>query len=112
MNAFEEAAPRLAAVIRLWAARIAGTLMFLLFLAFFFREGSPELAQFTSAERLQALALAALFFGLPIAWKRRSAAVSVLAALAVFLLLNTNEISGRPPLLTPSLHPDNGRVGN
>ena len=68
MSAFEAASWR-AAVIGRWTARIAGTLMFLLFLAFFFGEGPPALSRLTSAERLQALGVAALFLGLPIAWK-------------------------------------------
>ena len=68
MNALEAASWR-AAVIGRWTARIAGTLMFLLFLTFFFGEGPPDLSRLTSAERLQMLGLAALFLGLPIAWK-------------------------------------------
>jgi len=43
--------------------------MFLLFLAFFFGEGPPDLSRLTSAERIQALAMVALFLGLVIAWK-------------------------------------------
>lgn len=169
MNAFEAASWR-AAVIGRWTARIAGTLMFFFFLAFFFGEGPPDLSRLTSAERLQALGVAALFFGLPIAWKweglgglitvagfgflaaisatnvhmwvlyvpaltgaahlaswgrlrmaapnriapwrlPRFVAVSLLAALAVFILLCANEIFGQPPLMTPALHPENGLVG-
>ena len=42
----------------------------------------------------------------------RSAAVSLLAALAVFLLLCANEMFGQPPLMTPTLHPGDGLAGN
>jgi hypothetical protein len=170
MNAFESVSWR-AAVIGRWTACIAGTLMFLLFLAFFFGEGTPDLSRLTLGERLQALGVAALFIGLPIAWKweglgglitvagfgflaaisannmhrwvlfvpaltgaahlaiwerlRMAAptslvpwrlpgfiAVTLLAALAVFVLLCANEIFGQPPLMTPTLHPDNGLVGS
>jgi hypothetical protein len=43
--------------------------MFLLFLAFLFGEGPPDLSRLTLLERLQAPGVAGLFFGLPIAWK-------------------------------------------
>jgi hypothetical protein len=52
-----------------WTACIVGTLLFLLFLAFFFGEGPPDLSRLTSTERLQSLGVAALFLGLMIAWK-------------------------------------------
>jgi hypothetical protein len=68
MNALVVASWR-AAVIGRWTARIAGTLLFLLFLAFFFGEGPPDLSRLSSAERIQALGVAALFVGLPAAWK-------------------------------------------
>jgi len=68
MNAFELVSWR-AAVIGRWTACIAGTLRFLFFLAFFFGEGPPDLSRLTLDERLQALGVAAVFFGLPIAWK-------------------------------------------
>ena len=68
MSAFQIASWR-AAVIGRWTACILGTLMFLLFLAFFFGEGPPDLSRLTSTERLQFLGMAALFLGLVIAWK-------------------------------------------
>jgi hypothetical protein len=170
MNALEAASWR-AAIIGRWTARIAGMLMFLLFLGFFFGEGPPHLSRLTPAERLQALGVAALFSGLPIAWKweglgglitvasfaflatisatylhlwafclpalagsvhlaswgrlrmvapaglvawhlPRSVVVSLLAALAVFLLLCTNEIFSQPPLMTTVLRPDSSLVGD
>jgi hypothetical protein len=52
-----------------WIARIAGTLMFLLFLAFVFGEGPPDLSRLTWFERVQAVGIATLFLGLPLAWK-------------------------------------------
>ena len=68
MSAFQIASWR-AAVIGRWTACILGTPMFLLFLAFFFGEGPPDLSRLTSTERLQFLGMAALFLGLVIAWK-------------------------------------------
>jgi len=58
-----------AAVIGRWTARIAGALMLLLFLAFFFGEGPPNVSRLTSTERVQFLGMAGLFLGLAIAWK-------------------------------------------
>src|ERR1039458_6092362 len=148
-----------------WTARLAGTLLFLFFVAFFFGEGPPHLSMLTSTERLQFLCIAGLFLGLAIAWKweglgglvtvagytflvaidashlrmwalcapavvgamhiaswgrlrvgqpaglvpwtvPRSVVMSLVAALAVFLLLCANEMFGQPPLMTPPLHPD------
>src|ERR1035438_4406558 len=68
MSALQVASWRVAVVGR-WTACIAGTLLFLLFLAFFFGEGPPEISRLTSTERLQFLGIAALFLGLAIAWK-------------------------------------------
>jgi hypothetical protein len=68
MHAFQVATWR-AAVIGRWTARIAGTLMLLLFLAFFFGEGPPEFSRLTTAERLQWFGLTTTFLGLAIAWK-------------------------------------------
>ena len=169
MNALQIASWRIAVAGR-WTARILGTLMFLLFLAFFFGEGPPHLSSLTSTERLQFLCIADLFLGLVIAWKweglgglitvaafsflvainanhlrmwalcvpaivgamhiaswarlrvgvparlapwhvPRSAVISLVAALVVFLLLCANEMFGQPPLMTPTLHPDSGLLG-
>ncbi|MGA3020110.1 MAG: hypothetical protein ABSF62_23575 [Bryobacteraceae bacterium] len=169
MNALQIASWRVAVAGR-WTARIAGTLLFLLFLAFFFGEGPPHLSSLTSTERLQFLCMAALFLGLVIAWKweglgglltvagfiflvailashlrmwalcvpaivgavhiaswgrlrmgapaglapwhvSRSVVISLVAVLAVFLLLCANEMFGQPPLMTPTLHPDSGLLG-
>src|ERR1039457_3438524 len=169
MHALEIVSWRVAVAGR-WTARILGTLMFLLFLAFFFGEGPPHLSSLTSTERLQFLCIADLFLGLVIAWKweglgglitvaafsflvainanhlrmwalcvpaivgavhiaswarlrvgvpaglapwhvPRSAVISLVAALAVFLLLCANEMFGQPPLLTPTLRPDSGLLG-
>ena len=68
MSALQVASWR-AAVAGRWTACIAGTLLFLLFLAFFFGEGPPDLSRLTSTERLQFLGIAALFLGLVISWK-------------------------------------------
>lgn len=159
-----------AAVIGRWTARIAGALIFLLFLAFFFGEGPPDFSRLTSTERLQFLGIAGLFLGLVIAWKweglgglitvagfacvaavsgvnprawalwipaiagaahiaswgrlragapaglvpwriPRSVVLSLLSALAVFLLLCANEMFGQPPWMTPALHPDSDLMG-
>src|SRR5271157_432992 len=169
MNALQIASWRVAVAGR-WTALIVGTLLFLLFLAFFFGEGPPHLSSLTSTERVQFLCIAALFLGLMIAWKweglgglltvagfvflvaidashfrmwalrvpaivgavhvaswsrlrlgapagltpwrlPRSVAISLAAALAVFLLLCANEMFGQPPLMTPTLHPDSGLLG-
>jgi hypothetical protein len=159
-----------AAVIGRWTARIAGALMLLLFLAFFFGEGPPNVSRLTSTERVQFLGMAGLFLGLAIAWKweglgglltvagftslaavsgvnprawalwvpaiagavhiaswgrlragppaglapwrvPRSVVLSLLAALAAFLLLCANEMFGQPPLMTPALRPDRHLLG-
>jgi len=68
MSALQVASWRVAVAGR-WTACIAGTLLFLLFMAFFFGEGPPDLSRLTSAERLQSLGVAALFLSLVIAWK-------------------------------------------
>src|ERR1039458_10084240 len=52
MHALQIASWRIAVAGR-WTARIAGTLLFLLFLAFFFGEGPPDLSRLTSTERRQ-----------------------------------------------------------
>ena len=57
------------AVIGRWAARIAGTLIVLLFLAFIVGEGLPAPSQLTAAEKLQFLGLFGLIAGLVLAWK-------------------------------------------
>ena len=41
----------------------------------------------------------------------RSAVISLVAALVVFLLLCANEMFGQPPLMTPTLHPDGVLLG-
>jgi hypothetical protein len=101
MNAFE--ASWRAAVIGRWTARIAGTLLFLLFLAFVFGEGPPNLSRLTFAERWQALSIAALFLGLPIAWKWEG--LGGLIAVAGFGLLCALSASNpqRWVLLVPAL---------
>ena len=58
-----------AAVVGRWIALISGTLMVLLFLAFFFGEGPPKLSELTAVEKLQFAAMGALFLGLALAWK-------------------------------------------
>ena len=63
---------RAAAILR-WTARISGILIFLFFLAFALGEGLPGLSRLTPAERLQALGVATLFLGLPLAWKWQGA---------------------------------------
>jgi hypothetical protein len=68
MNAFEGLSWR-AAVIGRWTARIIGTSMFLLFVAFFIGEGSLNPSHLTPAERMEALGMTILFAGLPLAWK-------------------------------------------
>lgn len=68
MSALQTVSWRVAVAGR-WTARIAGTLLFLLFLAFFFGEGPPDLFRLTSTGRLEFLCIAALFLGLVIAWK-------------------------------------------
>ena len=58
-----------AAVLGRWMALILGTLMVLFFLAFFFGEGPPHFSELTTIERLQFLAMGALFLGLVVSWK-------------------------------------------
>ena len=52
-----------------WTARILGTLVFLLYLAFVFGEGLPLSSHLTVLEKLQFLGVAGLILGLPLAWK-------------------------------------------
>ena len=170
MNVLEVVAWR-AAVIGRWAARISGTLLFLLFLAFLLGEGPPNVWRLTAAERMHALGMATLFFGLPIAWKweglggaitvasfgflcainttywhmwalwapavvgavhvvswvplrmappaglvswrlPNGVAISLVGALALFLLLFANEMFGQPPLMTATLRPGNSLAGD
>lgn len=74
-----------AAVVGRWTALIFGSLMVLLFLAFFFGEGPPRLSALTGAEQLQFLAMGALFLGLALAWKWEG--LGGLLAVAGFLAL-------------------------
>ena len=85
MNAWRIASWR-AAVIGRWTACILGTLMFLLFLVFFFGEGPPHLSSLTSTERLQFLCMAALFLGLVVAWKWEGLGGFVTVAGFIFLV--------------------------
>src|ERR1039457_5735149 len=92
MNAFQIASWRVAVAGR-WTARIVGTLLFLLFLAFFFGEGPPDLSRLTSAERLQSLCVAALLLGLVIAWKwERLGGLITVAGFAFLVALNANHL--------------------
>lgn len=68
-----------------WAARILGTLVFLLYLAFIFGEGLPLSSHLTAREKLQFLGVAGLILGLPLAWKWEGA--GGLLSLAGFALL-------------------------
>ena len=81
-----------------WTARIAGTLLFLFFLAFFFGEGFPNLFRTAARENLLFLAMAALFAGLALAWKWEG--WGGLFSIAGFILLGILE---RKPLETPFL---------
>ena len=85
MNALRIASWR-AAVIGRWTACILGTLMFLLFLVFFFGEGPPHLSSLTSTERLQFLCMATLFLGLVVAWKWEGLGGFVTVAGFIFLV--------------------------
>jgi len=58
-----------AAVVGRWTALILGTLMVLLFLAFFFGEGPPNFFHLTTSERVTFAGIFALFLGLAAAWK-------------------------------------------
>jgi hypothetical protein len=53
-----------------WTARILGTLMVLLVLAFVFGEGPPPLLRMTAREQFYALGVGSLFLGLVVAWFR------------------------------------------
>jgi hypothetical protein len=107
MNAFEAVSWR-AAVIGRWTARIAGTLMFLFFLAFFFGEGPPDLSRLTLGERLQALCVAALFLGLPTAWRWEALGglitVAGFAFLAAMSATNVHRWVLYVPALTGAAH--------
>jgi hypothetical protein len=58
-----------AATLGRWIALILGSLMVLLFLAFFFGEGPPRLSALTAVDGLLFAAMGALFLGLALAWK-------------------------------------------
>ena len=81
-----------------WTARIAGALLFLFFLAFFFGEGPPNLLRTSAHENLLFLAMAALFAGLALAWKWEG--LGGLLSVAGFILMGILE---RNPLETPFL---------
>jgi hypothetical protein len=92
MNALQIASWRVAVASR-WTARIVGTLMFLLFLAFFFGEGPPHLSSLTSTERLQFLCMASLFLGLIIAWKWEGlGGLITVAGFAFMVAINTSHL--------------------
>src|ERR1017187_7905581 len=92
MNALLIASWRVAVAGR-WTARIVGTLMFLLFLAFFLGEGPPHLSSLTSTERLQFLCIAALFLGLVIAWKWEGlGGLITVAAFSFLVAINANHL--------------------
>jgi hypothetical protein len=79
----------LAATAGRWTARIAGTLLLLFFLAFFFGEGPPNLFRTTARDDLLFLAMAALFAGLAVAWKWEGS--GGLLSIAGFVLLGILE---------------------
>ncbi|MCW5962826.1 MAG: hypothetical protein KIT83_02215 [Bryobacterales bacterium] len=74
-----------AAVVLRWTALVAGTLLFLFFLAFFFGEGPPNLVRLTTAERVQVIGITSLFSGLVVAWKWQG--LGGLIAMSAFGLL-------------------------
>jgi hypothetical protein len=82
-----------AAVIGRWTALIFGTLMVLLFLAFFFGEGPPHFSALTGADKLQFAALGVLLLGLIIAWKWEGAGgLFALAGFVVFLAIDSSHL--------------------
>lgn len=74
-----------AAVLGRWAARILGTLMFLLFLTFVLGEGPPNPFKLANPEKLQFLGMIALFCGLALAWRWEG--LGGLLSVAGFVLL-------------------------
>ena len=86
-----------------WAARIAGTLLFLIFLAFLFGEGPPDIFRATARENALFLGMAALFAGLILAWKWE--AFGGLLSVAGFVLMAILERShlGMPALRPPAV---------
>lgn len=77
------------AVILRWMALIAGTILFLFFLAFFFGEGPPKLANLTATERVQMLGVSALFCGLMVSWKWQGAGGLIsLCAFGILVAMN------------------------
>jgi hypothetical protein len=91
-----------------WAARIAGTLLFLFFLAFFFGEGPPNLFRTTARENLLFFAMAALFVGLALAWKWEAwGGLLSVAGFVLMAILERNHLGMpalRPPAVVGAVH--------
>ena len=88
-------AARQAAVIGRWTARIAGTLMALIFLAFFVGEGFPNIFRLSWRESLSVLALSAVVVGLLLAWiwEGLGGALAVAAMVAFMLLIGMRGVA-------------------
>ena len=82
-----------AAVLARWVARVAGTLLFLFFVAFVAGEGPPPLAALSPHERAYWAGLIALFGGLALAcvWESWGASLTLAAWLFLWML------AGRAP---------------
>jgi hypothetical protein len=92
MSSWQTATWRAASIGR-WMALLAGTLMVLLFLVFLVGEGPPRLSALTATEKLQFLAMSALFFGLLAAWKWEGAGgLLALAGFAALVAIGTNHM--------------------
>jgi hypothetical protein len=93
----------LAAIAGRWVARIAGTLLFLFFLAFFFGEGPPNVFRATARENVLFLGMAALFVGLVLAWKWEGwGGLLSIAGFMLMVILEPNHL-GMPALRPPAV---------
>jgi hypothetical protein len=93
----------LAATAARWTARIAGTLLFLFFLAFFFGEGPPNIFRATARENALFLGMAALFIGLILAWKWEAwGGLLSVAGFVLMAILERNHL-GMPALRPPAV---------
>jgi hypothetical protein len=92
-----------AALVGRWVARVAGTLVALLFLAFVAGEGPPSLFRLSFKEDLIFLAMGGLFLGLLLAWKWQFWGGAIpLAAFAYLALAGNMDMSRSLLLFAPA----------
>lgn len=79
-----------------WIARIGGALLTLLFLAFLFGEGPPNLAAMTVRERLFSVGIAGVVVGLSLAWKWEGlGGLVTVAGYSLMLVIDPGTISAK-----------------